>query len=226
MRVPRYVKLLLRPPTLDFETAAWEMFYILWNPRKAYKSIYYRQQNRSQWARDDPSFVVLVGLLVVLSAIAWGLAYAPTFGGIITLMLYMVVVDFVCLGLIAASIEWAVAQYYLLRDGNPGNSVEWAYSFDVHCNAFLVIWVYLYVLQFLLLPILQRQNWFSLFIGNTLYFAAFAHYFVVVFWGYSTLPLLQNTQVYLLPIGVLAVLYILSLFGFSIVRFLLARYFG
>lgn len=219
MRLPRYLRLLLSPPTLDFQTAIWEMVWLVWSPRKVYRSIYYRQQNRSHWARDDPSFVVLMALLVVASALAWGLAYAHGVFGILKLILYMVVVDFMAMAMVLSSAEWAAAQYLSKQP------VEWAYSFDVHCNAFLVIYLYLYVLQFVLLPVLQRKNWISMFLGNTLYFAAFVHYFVIVFMGYSILSL-RKPQLFLAPIGVGAVGYVLSLFGFSVVRYMLKEYLG
>ncbi|PRT52674.1 Protein GMH1 [Wickerhamiella sorbophila] len=226
MRVPRYVRLLLQPPTLDFETAIWEMVHAVIAPRKVFKSMYYRQQTRNQWARDDPSFVVLLTLLLVLAAVAWGLAYTPTFGGIIKLILYMVIVDFLAMGVLISSVLWFVASKFLVRPNqNPGTKLEWAYCFDVHCNAFLIIYVLLYVVQFVLLPIIDRDNWTCMFLGNTLYLVALSQYFVVTFVGYSYVPFLQHTDYLLSPIVGLAVVYVVCLFGVSIPRFMLTRYF-
>lgn len=55
----------------------------------------------------------------------------------------------------------------------PADSfVEWAYVFDVHTNAFFPLYLTLYLAQLLLLPIVLKDNWVCLWLGNTLYLAA------------------------------------------------------
>ena len=51
-------------------------------------------------------------------------------------------------------------------------SVEWAYAFDVHTNAFFPFYLTLYLAQLFLVPIILKENWVCLFISNTLYLAA------------------------------------------------------
>jgi len=51
-------------------------------------------------------------------------------------------------------------------------SVEWAYAFDVHTNAFFPLYLALYIAQLFLLPIILRDNWVCLWLGNTLYLVA------------------------------------------------------
>lgn len=225
LRIPRYLRYALQPPTLDFETVLWEMIYIVIKPMKAHKAMFYRQQAKHQWARDDPSFIILMSIILALSSIAWGLAYSPSFYGIWRLMLYMIVVDFLAVGIVLSSIVWFVVYKFLTKPEYLGAPIEWAYSFDVHCNAFLVIWFYLYFLQFVFLPLLDRQSMVSLFFGNTLYFIAFSHYCVINFMGYANVPFLKNTEVLLAPIVLWFVIWLASLGGFSIVRYELAQYF-
>lgn len=232
IRLPRMVKRIFRPPTLDFETAIWEIVYLVISPRKVYKSLYYQKQTKNTWARDDPSFIILLCSFLVVSAIGWGLAYSPGFLPIIKLMFYMVGVDFFLAGLIISTIAWGLANRFLKKQSNINNNLggqgelEWAYCFDVHCNAFLLIWICLYVVEFLLLPILSRTNWISLFLGNTLYLIALTFYFYITFLGYSSMPFLEHTEIFLFPIIVVFILYFGSLFGFSIVRHMLELYFG
>jgi len=52
------------------------------------------------------------------------------------------------------------------------SSVEWAYVFDVHTNAFFPLYLTLYLAQLFLLPIVLKGNWVCLWLGNTLYLAA------------------------------------------------------
>ncbi|CAN6606565.1 hypothetical protein TRVA0_003S01662 [Trichomonascus vanleenenianus] len=228
-KLARMVRRIFRPPTLDFETAVWEMFYLIVAPRRVYKSLYYRKQTKNTWARDDPSFFILFALLLTASAVAWGLAYSPGVLSILKLILYMVVVDFFAVGILVATAGWLFANRFLKQKrGSIGGEgeLEWAYCFDVHCNSFLAIWVCLYVVQFVMLPLLTRANWLSLFVGNTLYLVALSYYFYITFLGYSNMPFLEHTELLLFPVGVLGVLYLLSLFGFNIARTMVGLYFA
>lgn len=89
--------------------------------------------------------------------------------------------------------------------GPPGNQaaeqLEFGYCFDVgivrkrdhlsansiqvSIRAFFTVWVFLYVVQFLLMPVISRDYWVSEFFGNTLYLVAFGYYFVISFLGYN-----------------------------------------
>lgn len=112
-------------------------------PTKVYKSLYYHKQTKNTWARDDPSFVILLSAFITVSALAWGLAYASGVMGILKLMLYMVLVDFFATGIIIATAGWFLANKFLKQSkrglmnsiGGEGE-LEWNYCFDVHCNSF------------------------------------------------------------------------------------------
>lgn len=120
-------------------------------------------------------------------------------------------------------------------------------------RAFFPAWVLLYVAQFILWPLISRNYWYdalgvfstcnvlltvpriSLFLGNTLYLAAFGYYVVISFLGYNStllwnldhllqlyltifkaLPFLNHTQFLLSPLLLFGVLWLASLFGFNI----------
>jgi hypothetical protein len=93
-------------------------------------------------------------------------------------------------------------------------------SDQVSNRAFFPLYLHLYVLQFLLLPILTRDppNFLTTFLGNTLYLSALLYYTYITFLGYNALPFLHNTELLLLPILVLSVLWLVSLIaGWSVV---------
>jgi hypothetical protein len=50
--------------------------------------------------------------------------------------------------------------------------VEWGYAFDVHTNAFFPLYLMLYLAQLFLLPIVLKDRWVCIWVGNTLYLAA------------------------------------------------------
>ncbi|KAI5954653.1 hypothetical protein KGF54_002429 [Candida jiufengensis] len=213
-------KRLFKPSTLDFETAIWEIFHLIINPRKMYRShYYYRQQQhhqqplqqssqsslqsqiqdeRNSYTREDPSFLILITGFLSISAIAWGLAYSPTFLDILKLIIYMVFIDFYLFGFIISTITWIITNKLFNLDMNKYsvNYIEWGFCFDIHCNSFLIIWCLLYVLQFILLPIIRIKNSIiGLIIGNSLYFGSIGYYFIVTFYGFNSLPFITSTIV-------------------------------
>lgn len=65
-------------------------------------------ETKNQWARDDPAFVVLLSLFLTMCAIAYGLVYKVGFVGMMRLILYMVLVDFLLVGVVVATFNWWV----------------------------------------------------------------------------------------------------------------------
>lgn len=207
--VPMVIRRLFKTPkNLDLETASWEMFHLIFHPRKAYRSIYYQRQTKNQWARDDPSFFIFQIALISLSSIIWSI-YNSGFnndsdmgalsiiGHFFKSLVMMVILDFFIFGFIMATIFYLLLNRSHFKFKSSQNSVvEWAYCFDVHCNSFLIILLCLYFIQFLLLPIINLQNWISLLIGNSLYCFAIGHYFILTFYGYNQLPFLEKFELY------------------------------
>lgn len=247
---------LFKPRTLDFETAMWEIAYLILNPKKLYSLHYYKQQQtangRLSYARDDPLFLILLTSFLVVSAVAWGLTYSPSFVDILGLIVYMVVVDFYLTGAIVATTSWFVTNklfndsFVLGRDFGhyDVNYIEWGFCFDIHCNSFLVVWVLLYVVQYIILPLLRiKHSIFSVLLGNTLYFGTVGYYFVLTFYGYSSLPFINANRVDLrtgynpakvlqmIVLGgilpVLAIGWLLSvIFGFNVAETMVDIYFN
>ncbi|KAL1925727.1 uncharacterized protein VTP21DRAFT_610 [Calcarisporiella thermophila] len=227
--LPLFLRRLFRFPHMDFEYALWQMAYLCLSPRRVYRNIYYHKQTKNQWSRDDPAFVVLLSGMLCISAVAWGLVYGHGFVGILRMMLYMVFVDFVIVGIIVATLSWLVSNHFLkqrVTSHSVDQEVEWQYAFDVHCNAFFPVFLILYVIQFFFMGLLLRRGWISLFVGNTMYLVAVIYYFYVTFLGYNALPFLVHTEMFLYPVIIFGILYLISLFGFNISANVLTLYFG
>ncbi|KAF4556210.1 UNC-50-like protein [Elsinoe fawcettii] len=234
IRMPRFFKRLFKFPQMDFEMAIWEMTSLIIAPKKVFRSVYYQKQTRNTWHRPDPSFTYLLSFFLLLTALAWGLAYADGVSRTIKIVLVFIFGHF-----LATSLVVSTAMYFLVGKflgpgvaglpgrsrraglfgppgGGPGEQLEFGYCFDVSIRAFFPIWVFLYVIQFLLMPVISRDYWISEFFGNSLYFLAFGYYFVITFLGYNALPFLHHTELLLSPIVVTGILWILSLFGFNL----------
>lgn len=232
MRMPRFFKRLFKFPQMDFEMAIWEMTSLLIAPKKVFRSIYYHKQTKNTYHRADPSFTYLLSFFMLLTGLAWGIASTPNFANTVRLTLLFVFVHF-----LAISVLVATAAFFLVGRllgpgiaGLPGRrrqqglftpeaereSLEFGYCFDVAIRAFFPVWVMLYVVQFLLWPLLSRDYWISLFLGNTLYAVALGYYTIICFLGYNALPFLHHTELLLSPTFVYAILWFASLFGFNI----------
>ncbi|PGH10670.1 hypothetical protein AJ80_07426 [Polytolypa hystricis UAMH7299] len=260
-RMPRFFRRLFKFAMMDFEVAIWEMTSLLIAPKKVFKSMYYHKRT------PDPSFTYLLSFFLLLTAIAWGIAYTPSFHSILTLSTAFVFIHFIATSLLVSTIAYfamgrifgpggPASRIMGLRGGSGGfgrirrrgaaqglfaqpgeiEHVEFGYCFDVSNRAFFPLYLHLYVLQFLLLPILTRNSssatpsdassptstpsasFLATFLGNTLYLSAFTYYTYITFLGYNALPFLHHTELLLLPILVFAVLWLVSLIvGWGIV---------
>ncbi|KAK5114280.1 hypothetical protein LTR62_002531 [Meristemomyces frigidus] len=231
MRVPPFFRRLFKFTSMDFETAVWEMTHLIIAPKKVFRNIYYHKPETKQtYHRPDPAYTYLLSLFVLLTGLAWGIAYSPT-----VLSTLRVALVFVCVHFLGSSLLVSTLMYFLVgrvlgrrrrglfgppiggAQGSTGGEegLEFGYCFDVSIRAFLPIWAFLYVLQFLLLPLIVQDYWVSNFFGNLMYLLALSYYFVITFLGYNALPFLGRTEVLLVPIPVLVVVWILSLFTFD-----------
>jgi hypothetical protein len=111
---------------------------------------------------------VLLSFFLCVAALAWGLAYARGFLPILKLMVFMVGVDFALVGLVIATIAWFLAKRFLKGRGRTigtdilvSEELEFGYCFDVHCNAFFPVFVFLYVIQYLVMPLLMKDLWYG-----------------------------------------------------------------
>lgn len=219
---------LVRIPQMDFEFALWQMGYLLIAPRRVYRNIYYHKQTKNQWARDDPAFVVLLVTFLTISAIVWSFTYSYGFYDTIKTILSMVLIHFLLVGALISTITWYITNKFLTQTINSyavAQKVEWQYAFDVHCNAFIPFYILLYVVQLFFLPLLLKDNWISMFIGNIMYVSAFIWYIVGTFLGLNALPFLVHTELLLYPIALCIALFVASLFGFNISQYILYHYF-
>lgn len=189
-------------------------------------------ETKNQWARDDPAFVVICSFLLAVAATAFCAAYGHSVAQATFTVVSVVFMHFFLVGVSLASICWFLSNHYLREEFTVHTHVveqrvEWLYAFDVHCNAYFPLYVVLYVLQYFLSPLLLAHGFVATLLSNTLYFVALSYYHYLNFLGYDVLPFLERTTFFLYPIGLLALLFPISLLtGFNPSRFALGLYFG
>lgn len=130
-------------------------------------------ETKSQFARDDPAFLVLLILCLfgkfprawkfivsssllnlncfdfscfAVTSIGFTWTLNLTFGQTLYCIAYILIVDFILAGIIVTTFTWLFAIRYLRQNPNEAD-VEWGYSFDVHMNAFFPPLVLLHFVQ-------------------------------------------------------------------------------
>ncbi|KAI8372119.1 UNC-50 [Blakeslea trispora] len=223
-----FLKRFFHFPHMDFELAFWQLGYLIISPRRVYRNIYYHKQTKNQWARDDPAFLLLLICFTILSALAWGWTYRLDIWGIVRLMMFMIGTN--CLiGALVSTMTWSIANHILtqpIHNYAITQKVEWAYAFDVHCNASVPVLLILNIIQLLFLPLLNQNYWASVLIGNLMYSIAFIWYLFGTFLGFSALPFLVHTELFLYPMCLSIVLMVASFVGFHMPHFVLSFYFS
>ncbi|KAF9898707.1 hypothetical protein EC991_010521 [Linnemannia zychae] len=85
----------------------------------------------------------------------------------------------------------------------------------------------LYIVQMVFMKILVKDVWICTMLGNTLYMTAIVYYCYITFLGYNALPFLRHPEMFLYPITIFAIVYIIALIlGINISSKVLALYFG
>uniref|UniRef100_A0A7I4FE96 UNC-50-like protein n=1 Tax=Physcomitrium patens TaxID=3218 RepID=A0A7I4FE96_PHYPA len=206
--LPQYLRRIVKYKQMDMEYTFWQMLHLCTSPKVVYQQTKYHKQTKNQWARDDPAFVVICSFLLAVAATAFCAAYGHSVAQATFTVVSVVFMHFFLVGVSLASICWL-------------------YAFDVHCNAYFPLYVVLYVLQYFLSPLLLAHGFVATLLSNTLYFVALSYYHYLNFLGYDVLPFLERTTFFLYPIGLLALLFPISLLtGFNPSRFALGLYFG
>jgi len=184
----KYLRRIFHFRHMDFEFALWQMLHLFYKPQQVYRNFQYRKETKAQFARDDPAFLVLLAVWLVISSAGFSLVLGIHFWGFLKFLLYVIFVDLVGVGLVIATALWYIANTFLLKPGlRAQQDVEWGFSFDVHLNAFFPILVILHFVQLFVYHGLIERDWFiSTMFGNTLWLIALSYYIYITFLGYSS----------------------------------------
>ena len=196
---------------MDFQYAAWQMIYLMTTPSRVYKNSQIRKHTRNQWARDDPAFMVLLAGFLGVSSILFAVILKLSVPGFFKFFLWVVFVDFIGVGLVIAGFCWYLCSR-LTRKENDQHTVEFGYSFDVHCNAFFPVLVILHVVQPLCWHVfIDGDSRAATFLANSLWVAAICAYVYITFLGYAALPFIrQGSEKILYIVVIIAAAFLLS----------------
>lgn len=186
--VPEYLWRLVHWRQVDFDLALSQAADLLLHPAEVAKTTKMRKQIKNQWARDDPAFAMLLVGIILISTLAYMVAFSawnPLHA--LRLLLGGVLVEFLLVGCaVCSAIRWWVnRRMRIQRLHAVEQSVEWLYAFDVHCNALFVSFLVVSCTQYCTLPLLLREGFMATLAANTLWLAGAAAYAYITFLGYS-----------------------------------------
>ncbi|EPS67574.1 hypothetical protein M569_07201, partial [Genlisea aurea] len=208
---PLYLRRIVKWRQMDIEYTFWQMLHLCTSPKVVYQHTKYHKQTKNQWARDDPAFVVIFTLLLSATTLAYCAAYDHNSGHAVFLVFSVVIFHFLAAGAIIATFCWLFTNNYLRVEAVNSHvveqRVEWLYAFDVHCNSFFPVFVLLYVIHYLVSPLLLAHGFVPVLLSNLLFMAAAVYYHYLNFLGYDVLPFLERTTLFLYPIGIVFVLF-------------------
>lgn len=135
-------------------------------------------ETKNTWHRPDPSFTYLLSFFLLLTSLAWGLAYADGFARTLRIMFVTVFIHFLLLSLLVATLFYFLVGRLLgpgvkglpgrrrqglfnVEEGGGTDSLEFGYCWDVAIRAFVPVWVFLYFAQFLLMPVIASKYWYA-----------------------------------------------------------------
>lgn len=213
-KIRRYFRRLFKFEQMDFQFALWQMFYLLVAPQKLTKVFRARKNFKSQYARDDPAFLILFAGALFFTSIGFSISLGYSFLQFIKFLVVEIFIDCIGIGVVIATALWYITNRFLKPRSIP-QDVEWAFAFDIHLNAFFPP---LILLHFLLL-IFYNLNLGALawVIGNFFWLAAAMYYVYITFLGYNSMQILNNMNLFLLPIPWLLFMYLITIYkGYNI----------
>ncbi|XP_010271213.1 PREDICTED: protein unc-50 homolog isoform X2 [Nelumbo nucifera] len=196
---PQYLRRIVKWEQMDIEYTFWQMFHLCTSPKVVYQHTKYHKQTKNQWARDDPAFVVICSLLLVVATSAYCAAFLTN-----------------------SYLREEAPNSHVVEQ-----RVEWLYAFDVHCNSFFPLFIMLYVIHYFLSPLLVAHGFIPLLLSNLVFMVAISYYHYLNFLGYDVLPFLDKTTFFLYPIGLVFIISpLLILSGFNPTRYVMNIYFS
>jgi hypothetical protein len=115
------------------------------------------------------------------------------------------------------------------------------HAFDIHCNGFVPLYFFLGTVQYIMLPFLIYETYFSTFLSNCIYLVGLLYYFYVVLLGFYcksyfniALPFVKKNRFitsmicknYLILGPIIIFFCLLTLLNFNLTQFILGTLLG
>lgn len=227
-QLPEFAHRALQVDQMELDSALSQMYSLCLKPSLVNKMSRARKMTKNHYHRDDPAFIVLQVLALVIVVVACGLALKGSFFQIVYNVLYEVIVNYFLAGVIIATVTWVFANRFLMAAGHVHEvryGVDWHYSFDIHCNGFFPYFMWTRVIQFIFLPSLLQSSFLACLVSNSLYMIGCILYAYILFLGYLELPMLRQQQklMYAIPVIVFFAFLFTFVLGWNMTQWTLVQ---
>jgi UNC-50 family len=184
--ISNYARRAFTPRQWDLEYILWQIVHSCKSPTRLYKLSQTRKATKYQWARDDPTFLLVLCLFLSVNSIAYGVAYGYFHPFAYIWLISQSLLGFIGGGVVISSVCWYIANKYLVvrQSHSSDQQVEWLYAFDIFCNAYVPILIGCYGIGFLLLPIITVNGYFGTIVGNLVFLLSIIYHWYITFRGY------------------------------------------
>ncbi|GET92914.1 hypothetical protein, conserved [Leishmania tarentolae] len=223
-RLPPFARRAMQVDQMEIDSALSQMYSLCLNPSLVSKMSRARKMTKGHYYRDDPAFLMLQLVFIVVASFAHWLLLGMSKSLLGTV--FAAITWYVVSGLVMACVWRAVAVLYLApsskstRNGVLAEAasvfsadcavdylhpdLDWRYAFDVHCNGYFTFFLWTEVIAYFAAPIMS-VSWAS----NALVTVGATTYLYNVFLGYLEIPSLSYQQRLLYPVLLIGVLFIL-----------------
>lgn len=205
-RIPLFIKRSVQLDQMEFDAALLQMHSLCANPSLVSKMIRARKATKNRFYRDDPGFVVLQVVFLVVLSLAVGFSAFGIFGiQSITMLVFWNVASYAFWSLFMPSITWGILNRWFVDNfymGDLHGEVDWPFSFDIHCNGYFFYFMWAKVFSFICFPFLSLPNFLSRLLANLVLLISVSGYCYISFLGYLELPMVIQQQRLLYPIPV------------------------
>lgn len=203
-RVPLFIQRSVQLDQMEFDSAFLQMHSLCANPSLVNKMVRARKATKNRFYRDDPGFVVLQVIFLVVLSVATGFTGFGLFDvWSIILLIFWNLVSYAFWSVLLSTITWIIANKWLLDNSYMGDlhsNVDWPFSFDIHCNGYFFYFIWAKVLSFICFPILTLPYFLARLLGNSILLVGVSGYCYITFLGYLELPMVVQQQKLLYPI--------------------------
>nr|GME04140.1 protein unc-50 homolog [Ipomoea batatas] len=121
---PQYIRRIVKWQQMDIEYTFWQMLNLCTSPKVVYQHTKYHKQTKNQWARDDPAFIVICSLLLIVATLAYCAAYDHSAGHAVFVIISVLLFHFLVAGAVLATCCWFLTNNYLREEAPSSHVVE------------------------------------------------------------------------------------------------------
>ena len=222
-----YLKKMYHFKQIDYYLAYLNILYCF-IPKELIEMSKMRKHLKNKYARDDPGFLLLIILYLFVSSVSYSLAFGYfSFFKIFNIFFIQSFVFLITFGLIISFISKILIDKYF--NNNIMQTVEFIYAFDIHCNGFVPMYFFCFIVPYIFLPLCSKDYYFfQILITNGLLCLGILYYCYNLFMGYFSLPFVRKNKYVTLMIWPIILFFLFStLFRFNVYKnFLLIFYYS